>query len=211
MTVSESIVRRTLLAGSMAMAVSVVGYFEGRSLAGYIDPVGIPTICYGHTATAKVGQSKTAEECEQLLQQDLGIALAAVDRQLPELSPETRAALGSFVFNVGEGAFLTSTLLRKAKAGDLQGACNELPRWVYAGGRVLNGLVRRREAEKELCLHGVHDDPNTGSSVHSAGTGIHVPSNQEHQASRDDYEGFGPAQVRAAGNQATDRATAGTA
>lgn len=143
------------MAGSLAIAASVVGFFEGRSLVGYLDPVGIPTICYGHTATAAMGQTKTPEECEALLQQDLGIALAAVDRALPELEPETRAALGSFVYNVGEGAFLSSTLLRKARSGDMAGACNELPRWVYAGKKRLNGLVRRRDAERELCLAGV--------------------------------------------------------
>lgn len=155
-----SIVRKSLLAGSLAMAASVVGYFEGRQLIGYVDPVGIPTVCYGHTATAAVGQPKTEAECEALLQADLGIALAAVDRHLPELPPATRAALGSFVFNVGTGAFQSSTLLRKAKAGDLVGACNELSRWVYAGGRVLNGLVRRREAERDLCLEGLRNDSN---------------------------------------------------
>lgn len=149
------IVKKSILAGSLAMAVSVVGFFEGRSLVGYMDPVGIPTICYGHTATAKIGQTKTADECEVLLQQDLGVALNAVDKELPDLAPETRAALGSFVYNVGEGAFRSSTLLRKARAGDMVGACNELPRWVYAGGRVLNGLVRRREAERALCLAGL--------------------------------------------------------
>lgn len=150
-----SIVRRTIIAGSLTMAVSIVGYFEGRELMGYVDPVGIPTICYGHTATAKVGDTKTPEECEQLLQQDLGIALNAVDHALPNLPAQTRAALGSFTYNVGVGAFNGSTLLRKAKAGDLIGACNELPRWVYAGGRKLNGLVRRRDAERELCLAGL--------------------------------------------------------
>ena len=147
-----SIVRRSLVAGSLAMTVSIVGYFEGRELAGYLDPVGIPTICYGHTATAKVGDTKSAEECERLLQQDLGIALGAVDKALPVLPPSTRAAFGSFTYNVGVGAFNGSTLLRKAKAGDLEGACEELPRWVYAGGRKLNGLIRRRDAERELCL-----------------------------------------------------------
>lgn len=137
------------------MAVSIVGFFEGRELMGYIDPVGIPTICYGHTATAKVGDTKTPEECEVLLQQDLGIALSAVDKALPKLPPQTRAALGSFTYNVGVGAFSSSTLLRLAKAGKLVEACNQLPRWVYAGGRVLRGLVIRREAERELCLSGL--------------------------------------------------------
>lgn len=150
-----SIVRRTIVAGSLTMAVSIVGYFEGRELMGYVDPVGIPTICYGHTATAVVGDTKSPEECERLLQQDLGIALNAVDHALPNLPAQTRAALGSFTYNVGVGAFNSSTLLRKAKAGDLIGACNELSRWVYAGGRKLNGLIRRRDAERELCLAGL--------------------------------------------------------
>ena len=137
------------------MAVSIVGYFEGRELIGYIDPVGIPTICYGHTATAKLGDTKSPEECERLLREDLGVALRAVDKALPVLPPSTRAALGSFTYNVGVGAFNSSTLLRKAKAGDLTGACDELSRWVYAGGRKLPGLVNRRAAERELCLAGL--------------------------------------------------------
>lgn len=150
-----SVVQKSLIAGSLAMAVSIVGYFEGRELIGYADPVGIPTICYGHTATAKVGDTKSPEECERLLQQDLGIALNAVDHALPNLPAQTRAALGSFTYNVGVGSFNGSTLLRKAKSGDLIGACNELTRWVYAGGRKLKGLVNRRAAERELCLAGL--------------------------------------------------------
>lgn len=188
-----SIVKKSLLAGSVAMAVSVVSYFEGRQLVAYVDPVGIPTICYGHTATARVGQARTEAECEALLRQDLGIALSAVDRQLPELPPETRAALGSFVFNVGTGAFQSSTLLRKAKAGDLVGACNELPRWVYAGGRVLNGLVRRREAERDLCLEGLRNDSNPVKRDRGpiADRGPALVAGRS--AGRDDYQGFRPA------------------
>lgn len=155
-------VKKALLAASLAAATSTVAYFEGRSLVGYLDPVGIPTICYGHTATAYLGQELSAEECERLLAEDLGWALGAVDRHLPGAPPLTRAALGSFTYNVGVGAFERSTLLRKAKAGDWVGACHELDRWVYAGGRKLNGLVRRREAERQLCLEGINYEPNTG-------------------------------------------------
>lgn len=153
-------VKKALLAASLAAATSTVAYFEGRSLVGYLDPVGIPTICYGHTATAHLGQELSAEECERLLAEDLGWALGAVDRHLPNAPAMTRAALGSFVYNVGTGAFERSTLLRKARSGDWVGACNELSRWVYAGGRELRGLVRRREAERELCLEGLKYEPN---------------------------------------------------
>lgn len=148
-------VKKSLLAGSLAAAVSVVGYFEGRELIGYYDPVGIPTVCYGHTATAQVGQQRSEQECESLLQEDLGHALAVVDRHLPSAPPMTRAALGSFVYNVGQGAFERSTLLALAQSGDWVAACHELPRWVYADGRQLAGLVRRRDAEMELCLQGL--------------------------------------------------------
>ncbi len=70
--------------------------------------------------------------------------------------PDTRkAALASFVYNVGETQFSRSTLLRKLNAGDVKGACAELSRWVYAGGKVYKGLVNRRMAERELCEQGL--------------------------------------------------------
>ena len=147
--------KKAIAAASVAAAMSVVAYFEGYRPVAYLDPVSIPTICYGHTATARIGQTKTQAECDELLEADLGEALEAVDRQLPNAPPLTRAAFGSFVYNVGAGAFNRSTLLRKARAGDWVGACNELPRWVYAGGRQLPGLVARRQAERELCLSGL--------------------------------------------------------
>jgi len=147
--------KKAIAAASVAAAMSVVAYFEGYRPVAYLDPVSIPTICYGHTATARIGQTKTQAECDELLKADLGEALEAVDRQLPNAPPLTRAAFGSFVYNVGAGAFNRSTLLRKAKDGDWSGACNELTRWVYAGGRQLPGLVARRQAERELCLSGL--------------------------------------------------------
>jgi len=148
--------KKAIAAASVAAAMSVVAYFEGYRPVAYLDPVSIPTICYGHTATARIGQTKTQAECDDLLESDLGEALEAVDLQLPNAPPLTRAAFGSFVYNVGAGAFNRSTLLRKARAGDWVGACNELNRWVYAGGRQLPGLVARRQAERELCLSGLH-------------------------------------------------------
>lgn len=149
------LIKRAIAAGTLAASAAVVMYFEGKENTAYVDPVGIVTICYGHTATARIGQTHSDAECERLLQQDLGTAMTAVNRELPNAPELTKAALASFTYNVGVGAFQRSTLLRKAKAGDLHGACNELMRWTYAGGRQLNGLVRRREAERELCLQGL--------------------------------------------------------
>ncbi|SDI52334.1 lysozyme [Vreelandella titanicae] len=147
-------------AGALSLATAVVSYYEGYQPTAYRDPVGVPTICYGHTATARMGQTLSQERCTQLLRADLGHAFSAVDhRAQVDLPPPTRAAFASFVYNVGEGAFARSTLLRKLNAGDLRGACHELSRWVYAGGRKLNGLVTRRATERELCLKGIEQEP----------------------------------------------------
>lgn len=144
------------LTGAVGMAGALVTWFEGRSLVAYLDPVGIPTICEGVTAGVHLGDVKTPAECDALLQKELAIALNAVERQVLVAMPETRrAALASFVYNVGEGQFSRSTLLRKLNAGDAREACAELSRWVYAGGRVLTGLVKRRAAERELCEVGL--------------------------------------------------------
>ena len=144
------------LAATLAIATPFVAGYEGRSLVAYVDPVGIPTICYGHTADVKLGQTKTAAECDALLAGELGRAIEAVNRLATVQMPDTRrAALASFVYNVGEGAFARSTMLRKLNAGDTRGACDELRKWVLAGGKKLGGLVRRREAERELCLSGL--------------------------------------------------------
>ena len=76
-----------------------------------------------------------------------------VDRSARVPMPDTRrAALASFVYNVGPGAYQRSTLLRRLNGGDTVGGCNELLRWNRAGGQVLPGLTARREAERELCL-----------------------------------------------------------
>ncbi|MGM0703873.1 MAG: lysozyme [Pseudomonadota bacterium] len=139
--------------GALGIAGATVMHFEGSEPEAYVDPVGVVTICYGHTATAKIGQTHTDAECERLLRKDLGDAFDAVEEHVEvELPPTRKAALASFVYNVGEGAFQRSTLLRKLNAGNWRGACDELMRWVYAGGRQLRGLVRRRQAERELCL-----------------------------------------------------------
>lgn len=155
MSVKTRIVTATLGA-ALGVAGAVVAYYEGKENRAYRDPVGIVTICYGHTATARLGQTHTDEECDRLLQADLGKAFEAVDRYVRVPLPvERRAALASFVYNVGEGAFRSSTLLRKLNAGDTAGACKELDRWIYAKGQVLPGLVKRRATERELCEVGL--------------------------------------------------------
>lgn len=140
-------------AAALAIALGLMSASEGEKHQAYQDPVGIWTICRGHIAGVKPGQVATAEQCAMLAEQDLSAAFVSVARLVKVELPDTRrAALADFVYNVGEGRFASSTLLRKLNAGDVVGACNELPKWVYAGGKKLPGLVKRRAIERELCL-----------------------------------------------------------
>ena len=140
-------------AAALAIATPFVASHEGLRLKAYPDPVGIPTICYGSTARVYYGQTMTKEECDKLLQTELKVYAEAVNRlvKVPMTHPR-QAALISFTYNVGIGNFQHSTLLKKLNSGDTVGACKELPKWVYAKGVKLPGLVKRREKEKELCL-----------------------------------------------------------
>jgi lysozyme len=138
---------------SIGLTFALVAMFEGYRQVDYRDPVGVPTACFGHTATAQLGAERSIVDCEDLLLADIRSTQTAVLRhvQVP-MNDNQLAAITSFVYNVGEGNFSNSTLLTKLNAGDYEGACNELPRWVYAKGIRLNGLVRRREQERLVCL-----------------------------------------------------------
>ena len=140
------------------VVVALVGGFEGLRTVAYKDPVGIPTICFGETKNVRMGMTATVEECkamltESLVEHERGMAKCLRD---PDSIPDkTYGAFLSFTYNVGVGAFCKSTLARMANAGNLRGACDQLLRWTRAGGIKLPGLVKRREAERELCLAGL--------------------------------------------------------
>lgn len=137
----------------LSLAAGLLVHFEGYVPVTYADPVGIPTICYGHTGPdVTPGLRLDRSQCERLLRGDLAVAYQAVQRcvHVP-LRPYEAAAFTSFTYNVGATAFCGSTLVKKANAGDMPGACAELSRWVYAGGERLPGLVRRRAAERAMC------------------------------------------------------------
>lgn len=140
----------------LAIAAVAVAGFEGLRTAAYLDPVGIPTICFGHTAGVKLGDRKSVEECEALLVDEVAFFGQAIEQAvIVPISQEEYAAYTSFAYNVGVGAFKRSTLLRYLNAGDREAACNQLPRWVYARGIKLPGLVNRRNEERDLCLSGL--------------------------------------------------------
>lgn len=151
--------QRLLMAGAsalIALAGSLAYYFEGEVKSVYLDPVGIPTACIGHTGPELVlGQIMTTKQCTDTFIADLKTAEAAVNRCTPKVPEAMKQALISFVFNVGEGAYCKSTLAKKANAAQFRAACGELLRWTRAGGKVLPGLVKRRNAEYASCVGGL--------------------------------------------------------
>ena len=130
---------------------------EGFLLKTYKDPVGIDTVGGGVTGAGVVpGKTYTQSEAEALTAQALLKHAIEIRPCLPaNLPTETHAAFLRFGYNVGATKFCASTLSRKARAGDLRGACAELSRWVYAGGKVWPGLVARRKSERAQCESGL--------------------------------------------------------
>ena len=139
-------------AAAVALAIPLVVQFEGYVPWVYRDPIGRLAACYGHDdQTMTPGKRFTAAECQAMLDEDLLNQAEAIDCIKRPLTDGQKAAFLSFAFNVGNNAFCGSTLVRKANAGDMAGACAELSRWTLAGGKELPGLVRRRAAERAVC------------------------------------------------------------
>lgn len=133
--------------------IEIIKRYEGLRLKTYKCPAGVLTIGYGHTKTAKQGQVITEDYAVELLRLDIADAERAVNKYVKApINQNQFDALSSFVFNLGSGNFRSSTLLKKLNARDYLGAANEFKRWNKAGGKVLNGLVRRRESEANLFI-----------------------------------------------------------
>lgn len=157
--------RARLVVGATALAVStglyisdvgrdLVGRHEGTKNAAYVDPVGIVTICTGHTKTARPGMVLSDEQCLALLRADLAEAVSVLEWEAAGLTLTQGEvdAYVSFIFNVGASNFRRSTLLKLVRAGKRREACDQLLLWVYADGQKLRGLEKRRAEERKLCL-----------------------------------------------------------
>jgi lysozyme len=138
-------------------AAELIREFEGLRLEAYPDPAsgGEPwTIGYGHTKGVRKGQKIDLQDAEAMLIDDMSDADDCIGDWVDiELTDNERAALISFIFNLGCGAFRGSTLLKMLNAdGDRNAIAAQFLRWNKAGGKVMNGLTRRREAERKLFL-----------------------------------------------------------
>jgi lysozyme len=131
--------------------IDLIKQFEGCVLTAYKCPSGVWTIGYGHTDGVNQGQKITRKQAETFLKSDLKIYENAVTKYVTApLNQNQFDALVSFCYNCGVGAFKSSTLRKKLNARNYDGAAQEFARWNKSGGRVLNGLTRRRAAEKAL-------------------------------------------------------------
>lgn len=132
---------------------------EGLVLQPYADPVGLQTTCVGHLVVKgeKVKTSYTEEECMEIFASDWKKHLKQIDSAVKGqggtfASEWQRQALNDFTFNLGINSVKGSTLLRLVNQGKHKEACEQLTRWVYAGGKKLKGLVIRRDKTMPYCL-----------------------------------------------------------
>ena len=134
------------------IALPLIQNFEGFRSKAYICPSGEPTIGYGSTGPdIRLGMVWSEVSATKRLRADAGRFSNQIDALVKvALTPHQKAALISFVYNIGINAFSRSTLLKKLNAGDYAGAGLQLLRWDKADGRTLAGLTARRRAEKAL-------------------------------------------------------------
>lgn len=130
--------------------LDLIKRFESCKLEAYLCPAGKWTIGYGHTGDVKPGDKITQHQADVILEYDLdkfqlGVGLVAADANENQFS-----AMVCLAFNIGLRAFQGSRLLMKFQDGDYDGAAREFGKWTRAGGKVLAGLVKRRQAEREL-------------------------------------------------------------
>ena len=141
------------------LAVSTVEEFEGYVPEAYLDPVGILTKCYGDTRNVRPGASYSFEECAESLNSHLAEIVRPVFRCIPSLSKQhskVQASFASMAYNIGSGAFCSSSVARYANAGEWERACRRMSQiYKTAKGKERPGLVKRRKAESEMCLQGL--------------------------------------------------------
>jgi lysozyme len=159
--IDRSTLRSSSIAAFLALALPLISGWEGMRNDAYLDLVGVPTICYGHTKGVRLGDHMTDAQCKTLLRSEVleyreglhGYFSAAIKAQ--RLPAARDAAYVSLAYNVGIRGAGRSTATRRLNAGDVAGGCQALTWWNKAGGRVVRGLVRRRADEYRHCMMGV--------------------------------------------------------
>ncbi|MEE2635503.1 MAG: lysozyme [Pseudomonadota bacterium] len=142
----------------IALATPFIAKWEGVRLEAYRDIVGVPTICFGDTHSVQMGDTASMSECVDRLEQDVRNFYAEIGACMTNdaIPPGVQASMLELAFNVGSPSVCRSTMMRLANAGQYQAACDELRRWVIAGGKRVRGLSNRRaDSKRALCLKGL--------------------------------------------------------
>lgn len=150
--------RKALIAAAAALAIPA----EGLRQWAYRDPPGVLTVCYGHTGGVDANRQYSLAECRALLDADMTNAVSQVLRCAPDAPDSVAVAFSDAVYNIGPTVACdkaNSTAARLLATKQWRQACEELPRWSKArvGGVLVDlpGLVKRRAAEREICLAGL--------------------------------------------------------
>jgi len=142
----------------IATATPFIAKWEGLETTAYKDIIGIPTVCYGETRGVKLGDTYTKEDCKIMLENAVGDYYSKLQPYMTNknIPIGVQASLLELAYNVGIQAAGTSTMMALANAGKYPEACNQLDKWVRAGGKTITGLQNRRSESKiELCLKGL--------------------------------------------------------
>ena len=145
-------------AAVIASATPFIAKWEGLKTEAYRDIVGVPTVCYGETRGVSMGDRYTKEECFKMLEKAVGEYYQGLQPFMtnPDIPVSVRASMLELAYNVGISAVGRSTMMRLANQGKYVEACNELGKWVKAGGKTVKGLENRRADSKiNLCLKGL--------------------------------------------------------
>ena len=131
--------------------IELIKHFDGCELEAYHCAAGVPTIGYGHIKGVQMGDTITQEQAEEMLVEELNEYEGYINNMVTvELNQNQYDAMVSWVYNLGGGNLKASTLLRVLNQGEFDGVPAQIMRWNKAGGKVLEGLTRRRQAEADL-------------------------------------------------------------
>lgn len=145
-------------AAVLATATPFIAKWEGLSLVAYKDIVGVLTVCYGETRGVQMGDKYSKAECEEMLRKSVAEYYSKLQPYMTnkEIPIGVQASLLELAYNVGISAAGNSTMMKLANQGKYKEACQQLDKWVKAGGGRVQGLVNRRADSKvNLCLKGL--------------------------------------------------------
>lgn len=158
MSIKKTVIT-TASAASIAIATPMIASLEGYQAEPYRDIGGVWTYCFGETENVEFGKVYSEGECMSKLNQRVPDYYHSAKKHMTREVPITMmAAIISFNYNIGEGNFKKSTMLKLINQGKNWEACQELDRWVYVARMYVQGLANRRKIEKRLCVAELRGD-----------------------------------------------------